>query len=186
MHEPSVVMTRMSPSSPTKYSPGITFTTLRKCGPTQKKNEASPGLRRLIRRRLRGAAMWHRRSILKPGSFVDRLAAQAEEVARTRRSARSGRRTAGPGPHRGVHALEHPALRRRIEIDHHVAAEHDVERRAPSDQRSSIRLCTRNLDQALQFGLDADEPGVGSGCAGTSRRWRQTARLGGRCRARWT
>jgi len=58
-----------------------------------------------------------------------------------------------------MNLAEHAALRRVIEIDHHVAAEHDVERLAERPARVH-QIERPKLDQLREFGLHAHEAAV--------------------------
>ena len=63
-------------------------------------------------------------------------------------------------PYCRVDAREHLALGRRVEIDHHVAAEHHIERLAEAGlQLALIRLNGRNWIELRELGLDADRGG---------------------------
>src|SRR5437899_10224099 len=86
--------------------------------------------------------------------LVDRLAAQAEQVLRLGEILRVAHVEQPARLHRRADALEHAALRRRIEIDHHVAAEHEVERLAKLPVRVH-QVVGAKLDQPGELGLDA-------------------------------
>ena len=81
--------------------------------------------------------------------------------------------------HHRVNPLEHAALRRCIEINHHVAAEHDVERLAQLPVRLH-QVVRPEFDEARELGLDADEAAVRALAAQEMRaqpRLRQAARF---------
>src|SRR5690606_28292577 len=60
-------------------------------------------------------------------ALIRRLAAQPEQLARVAEILGMAHEQRAAGRHQSVDALEHGALRRRVEVDHHVAAEDHVE-----------------------------------------------------------
>ena len=66
--------------------------------------------------------------------------------------------------HRRMDVLQHPALDRRVEVDHHVAAEHEVERGTRRRMRIE-QVVVAEPHRAGELGPHADGAAVGTGAA---------------------
>src|SRR6218665_2187379 len=103
-----------------------------------------------------GKTTW---AVSRAAALIHRLAAQREQRARLAEVLGMADKQQAPGLEHPVDAREHPLLRRRVEINHHIAAKDHVERLR---ERPVIvdQVQADEVDVLAQFGLDPHHPGV--------------------------
>src|SRR6266403_965662 len=158
-HEPSTVDSTMS-ASDTKYSPGNSLTALRSNARSKYTARASPTAPDRL-----GAGNDAMRADLKLQPLVHGLATQREPLAAVGEVLRVTREQQASGPENRCEPLHHGVLGGAVEVDHHVAAEHRVQRQTEARQQRPERLQQvqlPELDQAGDFGAYPHHAGVGS------------------------